>query len=100
MRKVSIIFMVVIASFLMSTVAMADDAGGTGPDTVYGTPGDDKLGGNQGPDILIGYGGDDRLWGGKGPDTFFCGPGWDVVHQLKDTGNDTIAPSCEVVKYS
>ncbi|MDP9223583.1 MAG: hypothetical protein M3P18_06950 [Actinomycetota bacterium] len=75
-------------------VAHADN----GPDVVVGTNGPDKLVGGHGPDVLIGKAGDDRLWLGRGPDEAYCGRGFDVVHNVWSTGNDYIAPSCEVVK--
>lgn len=87
-----------IALAAMGTVsAFADPHPNNGPTTVIGTSGDDVLSGNHGPDVLIGKAGDDRLWGGKGPDTFKCGAGYDVAHNIRDTGNDTFS-GCEVVK--
>jgi Ca2+-binding RTX toxin-like protein len=72
--------------------------GANGPDTIRGLGGDDVIIGNHGPDVLVGGAGDDRFWGGRGPDIFVCGPGFDRVHNRRATGNDTIDPSCEVVR--
>lgn len=71
-------------------------AGGT---VLFGTPGNDKLVGGPGEQTLIGRGGDDRLWGGRGADEFRCGPGYDIVHNLRDEdgGDDYISPACEHV---
>jgi Ca2+-binding RTX toxin-like protein len=72
--------------------------GANGPDRVRGLGGDDRLIGNHGSDILVGGPGNDRLWGGRGPDTFICGPGIDRVFNNRDTGNDVIDPTCEIVR--
>jgi len=73
-------------------------AGSNGPDIVRAKGGDDVVAGNHGPDILKGSSGDDRLWGGRGPDDFRCGPGYDVVHNVRSTGADVIGADCEDVR--
>lgn len=51
--------------------------GTNGPDTLYGTPGDDVICGGLGDDVLDGLGGNDVLIGGVGNDTLDGGAGDD-----------------------
>ncbi len=51
--------------------------GGSGGQTLIGTPGDDVIRGGKGPDIIKARGGDDRVCGGKGPDIIRLGRGRD-----------------------
>jgi Ca2+-binding RTX toxin-like protein len=55
--------------------------GGTGVNTVLGTPGNDVLTGTAANDLISGLAGNDTLTGGLGNDTFVFAPGF---------GNDTI----------
>ncbi|MCA9241632.1 MAG: hypothetical protein KDA37_15585, partial [Planctomycetales bacterium] len=59
--------------------------GGSGDDTLHGTPGRDRIDGGRGSDVAFGYEGDDRLWGDLGAglgaatdhDRLFAGAGND-----------------------
>ena len=49
----------------------------TGPLTVFGGPGADRINGSTAGDRILGEDGDDRISGGRGPDLLFGGPGND-----------------------
>ncbi|MSQ68323.1 MAG: hypothetical protein EXR83_09040 [Gammaproteobacteria bacterium] len=58
---------------------VAELAGSTGPDRLYGGGGADVLAGEPGDDHLEGGAGEDVLLGGEGRDTLAGGPGADVL---------------------
>lgn len=62
--------------------------GGSGNDTLFGTPADDALYGYGGQDRLFGRGGDDRLFGGIGDDRVYGEAGNDDLRG--EDGADTL----------
>jgi len=63
--------------------------GGSGPDVLTGTPGDDVILAGDGPDVVVAGGGDDVICGGPGADSLDGGPGNDRI--IGEEGNDTIS---------
>jgi len=62
--------------------------GGTGNDTINGTPGNDNFSGGNGQDVLNGLAGNDSLNGGKGNDRLNGGADNDTL--LGGAGKDTL----------
>jgi len=74
-----------------ATVSIAigrTQTGGTGNDTINGTPGNDNFSGGNGQDRLNGLAGNDRLNGGKGNDRLNGGADDDTL--LGGAGKDTL----------
>ena len=70
--------------------------GGDGDDCLYGQKGRDRLKGEDGDDLVSGGSGRDRVSGGPGADELKCGQGrFDIA---KADADDTISPSCEIVR--
>ena len=63
-------------------------SGGTGNDTLTGSPNADVIGGDDGNDTILGLAGVDLMDGGAGDDTITGGPGSEPNQQGGD-GNDT-----------
>ena len=68
----------------MTAVGLAGDlighdvegiVGGSGDDTLTGSPDPDGLFGGAGADLIVGKGGEDALYGGDGNDTIFARDG-------------------------
>ncbi len=59
---------------------------GSGDDMIYGTPGNNVLGGGAGDDVIYAGPGNDILWGGAGADRMHGGPGDDIYH-VGDAGD-------------
>lgn len=64
--------------------------GGTGDDTIVGTPGADLLNGGDGNDTLSGASGDDRLVGDRGADTMNGDEGDDTTVWNNGDGSDVM----------
>lgn len=64
--------------------------GGTGPDTIVGTPGADLINGGEDVDALSGAGGDDRIVGDRGNDTMNGGTGDDTTVWNNGDGTDVM----------
>ncbi len=64
--------------------------GGTGSDTIVGTPGADLLNGGDDNDTLSGAGGDDRIVGDRGSDTMNGGTGDDTTVWNNGDGTDVM----------
>ncbi len=62
--------------------------GGTGNDTLTGSPNADVIAGGEGNDVILGLAGVDLLDGGAGDDTITGGPG-NEPNQTGGDGNDT-----------
>jgi hypothetical protein len=81
---------VIIALFVVGSVALAAEINGTaGDDTLNGTPRPDLIFGYGGNDTINGLGGLDELWGGPGSDVAY-GRGQNDTLQGED-GNDTLS---------
>lgn len=71
--------------------------GTEGPDTIDGTPGDDRIFAQGGDDVIDAGAGDDRVFADGGFDVIFGGPGNDFLRGgadddliLPEAGNDTV----------
>ncbi len=64
--------------------------GGTGVDTIVGTPGADLINGGEDNDTLAGAGGDDRIVGDRGNDTMNGGTGDDTTVWNNGDGTDVM----------
>lgn len=62
--------------------------GGSGNDTIFGTPKNDTLSGGDFQDSISGFGGNDGIWGGAGSDVLDGGTGNDTVYG--GLGNETL----------
>ena len=60
----------------------------SGPDVIFGTPGDDLINAGQGDDWICGEGGNDTINAGDGKDFAFGGPGNDAL--TGGDGNDRL----------
>jgi Ca2+-binding RTX toxin-like protein len=72
----------------VSVAVGGSQMGGSGNDTLTGTPGNDSLNGANGNDSLIGNAGDDTLIGGSGTDFLVGSAGNDLLNG--DNGSDTL----------
>jgi len=76
------------SSATVSVAVGGTQTGGSGNDTLTGTPGNDSLNGGNGNDSLIGNAGNDTLIGGNGTDFLVGSAGNDLLNG--DNGSDTL----------